>query len=291
MKRLAGFVALACGLGFGGVAFAQHSHGGDGSASPEVEIEYSSYMPSQLDVLTGDRVMWTNASSRRHTVTAEDQSFDSGGLAVGQEFSHGFTSAGAYPYYCRLHPGIRGEVDAFDLLLDPQTEHASPGRTYPISGRSSLAPGSPVTLEADTGSGFEAVDSGGTVGDDGHFSFDVTPSTTTRYRAVSGSSTSPAVELVVVDQAVRVVGARHGRSVVVTAFVTPALHRGHVVLQVRSRERFGWWPTRRARLVAGTRARFVLHTRRTVRARAALTRADWATPLAVSKPVVVRGAR
>jgi plastocyanin len=289
--RLRVVVALvvAFALGAGGVALGQHEHMGSGGA--RVKIDFADYTPAHLDVLTGDDVTWTNTSSRKHTVTAEDQSFDSGKIAIGQDFSHTFASPGVYSYYCRLHPTIRGEVDAHDLLLDPQPEHGAPGRSYPIGGRSSLPAGSPVSLEADSGSGYEPVGSGETVGEDGSFSFDVTPSTTTRYRAVSGSSVSPPVELVVVDQAVRVMAARHGRAVVVTAIVTPRLRGGHVVLQVDSRERFGWWPTRRARLVEGSRARFVLHTRRRVRARVALTRSDWATVLAVSKPVVVQGVR
>jgi plastocyanin len=272
-------------------AMAQHDHGGGGSDAPEsVEIGYSNYAPARVDVLTGSSVMWSNTSARVHTVTAEDGSFDSGRVAIGQDFHHGFARPGAFPYYCRLHPTIRGEVDVSDLLLDPQPESAAPGRSYAVGGRSSLPAGTAVSVEGDSGSGYAAVAST-EVDSSGRFSVTVTPSATTRYRAVSGSSFSPPVELVVVDHAVRATGVRHGRSVVVSAVVTPAAHGATVVLQVRSRERFGWWPTRRARLGHSSSARFVLHAPRRVRARVVLTRSDGATPLAVSPVVLVAAAR
>jgi hypothetical protein len=67
--------------------------------------------------------------------------------------------------------------------------------------------------------------------------------------------------------------------------VTPAGHGGNVVLQLRLRERFGWWPTKHAQLDRLGRARFSLRTPRRVRARVVLTLADGATPLAVSAPL------
>jgi plastocyanin len=279
-----------------GVAAAQHPHGGAGGGGAggggtiDVAVGYSDYKPSRLDVLTGSRVMWTNTSSRAHTVTADDQSFDSGRVSVRQRFSHEFGSAGTYPYYCRLHPTIRGSVDAHDLLLDPQPESAAPGRSYPVTGRSVLPAGTPVSIEADSGAGYAEVASA-EVDASGEFSTSVTPTTTTRYRAVSGSVSSPPVELLVVDHTVTARGVRRGRAVVVSALVSPMAHGQTVVLQVRSRERFGWWPTRRARLRHSSRAHFVLRTRRRVRARVVLTRADGATPLAYSAAFVVAAAR
>jgi hypothetical protein len=77
---------------------------------------------------------------------------------------------------------------------------------------------------------------------------------------------------------------------VVGATVSPASRGQRVVLQVRSRERFGWWPTRRARLNKHSSARFVLHTARRIRARVVLSRADGATVLAQSPAVVVPAA-
>jgi hypothetical protein len=107
---------------------------------------------------------------------------------------------------------------------------------------------------------------------------------------VHGGNASPPVELIVLDHQVRASAARHGRAVVVSVAVTPASPGGTVVLELRLRERFGWWPDRRARLDGHSRARFVIHTRRRVRARVLLTRSDGATPLAQSPELRV-GAR
>jgi plastocyanin len=290
----AGLVALAVTLASASVADAamEHDHdgGSDASGAPRVDIEYASYKPRQIDVLTGDTVTWTNVSVRGHTVTAEDGSFDSGRVNANEHFMHSFAEAGAYPYYCRLHPTIRGEVDAHELLLDPQPEDAAPGRSFPLAGRAALPEGSDVSIEGDSGSGYVPVASA-SVGADGSFSATVTPSRTTRYRAVHGSEASPPVDLIVKDHRVRAVGVRHGRAVVVGATVSPPSPGTTVVLQVRSRERFGWWPTRRARLNHHSSARFVLHTARRVSARVVLTRADGATVLAQSRRVVVGAAR
>lgn len=288
MRRGAALAALALGASsFAPAALAQHEHSDSGPS--EVSIGYADYSPPQLSVLTGSTVMWHNESSRVHTVTAEDGSFDSGRVAIGQEYSHGFDRPGAYPYYCRLHPTIRGRVEVSDLLLDPQPESAAPGRSYPIGGRSSLPAGTSVWVQGDSGGGYADVGTA-TVDGDGRFSVTVRPRVTTRYRAVTRTSESPPVELVVVDHSVTARGVRHGRAVVVGATVRPAAPGQTVVLQVRSRERFGWWPTRRARLGRGSSARFVLHTRRRVRARVVLTRSDGATPLAYSRAVVVPAA-
>jgi hypothetical protein len=138
-----------------------------------------------------------------------------------------------------------------------------------------------VSVEGDSGSGYREV---GTASADanGHFSLQVTPATTTTYRAVHDDQASPPVTLIVLDHQVSARAVRHGRAVVFSVAVTPSSPGSTVVLQLRLRERFGWWPERRARLDGGSHARFVIHTRRRVRARVLLTRSDGATPLAQS---------
>jgi len=60
---------------------------------------------------------------------------------------------------------------------------------------------------------------------------------------------------------------------------------GMVVLQLRLKERFGWWPVDRAQLDRNGRARFSVKPPGRVRARVVLTLADGATPLAISAPL------
>ena len=168
-----------------------------------------------------------------------------------------------------------------DLLLDKPAESAVPGRPFPVRGRSALAPGTPVTIEADEGSGFMPVGTA-TTGADGAFAASLHPHAPAQLRAVSGLSLSPAVPLLVLDRKVAASRrTRRGRTRV-TVRVTPP-GNGIVVLQLHLRERFGWWPVSRARLHDG-HATFSLKARK-VRARVVLTLADGATPLAVSAPL------
>ena len=78
------------------------------------------YSPNPIDARVGDTITWTNRDSTPHTVTSgvngqPDGSFDSSPnfnplMAPGQTFSHTFTEAGQYPYYCALHPNMVGTV-------------------------------------------------------------------------------------------------------------------------------------------------------------------------------------
>jgi plastocyanin len=71
-------------------------------------------------VSVGDTVTWTNMDTQPHTVISgsngtPDGKFDSSPnfnplLAPAQTFSHTFTEAGEYPYYCALHPNMVGTV-------------------------------------------------------------------------------------------------------------------------------------------------------------------------------------
>jgi plastocyanin len=254
----------------------------------DVGIGFNAFGTAKVSVLTGDTVKWTNLSVRAHTVNADDGGWASPEFVYTQSFTRTFDAPGAVPYYCRLHTYMRGEVDVSNLLLDAPTAPGADGRPYPLRGRAALAAGAPVTIEADHGAGFQAVASAA-VGADGTFAASVTPAGSATYRAVSGTDASPPVTLTVLDRSVRAHAARHGGHVSVAADVTPATPGGTVVLQVYSRLRFGWWPLHTRRLDGASHVRFVIPSRRAVRARVVLTLRDGATPLAVSPVLRVSG--
>ena len=287
MKRAA-LLALLLAVAVGAPAAAQHAAGGHEGAAPEAEVHilFDRDDPVEIDVVAGDNVRWTNVSVRNHTVTADDQSFDSGRLFTDDTFVHGFDTVGAVPYHCSLHPSIRGVVNVHDLLLQAPPAAASAGRTFVLQGRASaaIAPGTPVRLEADSGSGFAPVTTA-TLGTDGTFSASFVPATTANYRAVAGSVTSPPVQVVVLNRTMTLRATRSGRTTVLRTTVTPASPHGHVVLQFFLPEHFGWWPVRQARLDAASSASFSLRTRRRLQARVVLTLPDEATRLAVSRTV------
>lgn len=263
----------------------------DAMPAARVSIAFSAFAPEQIDVVAGDTVTWTNDSVRAHTVDGDDESYASDRMATGEAFSHQFTGPGEYPYHCRLHPFMRGEVDVYPLLLDRPQAPAGPGRGYPITGRAALPAGSRVDIQADAGGGFQTV---GTtdVGPDGHFSIVVTPTTTARYRAVAGDQASPAVDLIVLDHTILATPSRRrGGGVVVSTLVTPAEPGAPVVLQLRLRDRFGWWPVARGRLGRDSRVRLFVRPSGRVPARVLLTLADGATPLAISPTFSVGSSR
>jgi plastocyanin len=256
--------------------------------APHVSIEFGDYAPAQIDVLARDTVTWTNDSVRNHTVTDDADAYDSGVIPSTYTFAHRFDAAGSFPYHCRLHPYIRGEVDVHELLLERPSVPAQANQPFPLYGRAALPSGSAVSIEADDGSGAGYQPAGSaTVDADGHFVAVVKPATSALYRAVAGDETSPPVQVLVLNHTITARARRGRRSTIVSVLVTPAAPGSTVVLQLNLRERFGWWPVASARLDRRSRARFVLRLGRDVSSRARLTLPDGATALATSPLVRV----
>jgi plastocyanin len=70
------------------------------------------FSPPTITVVIGvnNTVIWTNDDSAEHTVTATNNSFNSGYIEPGQSFTYTFTTSGTYTYYCTIHPWMRGTV-------------------------------------------------------------------------------------------------------------------------------------------------------------------------------------
>jgi nitrite reductase (NO-forming) len=110
-----------------GGATATGANGGGGGTATSVSIVPGSssltdtaFQPNPVEVSVGDTVTWTNGDTQPHTVVSgengtPDGKFDSSPnfnplIVPGQTFSHTFTEAGQYPYYCALHPNMVGTV-------------------------------------------------------------------------------------------------------------------------------------------------------------------------------------
>lgn len=64
-------------------------------------------------IAVGATVIWTNTGQSPHTVSANDNSFDSGiGTPLGHNgtFTHTFTTAGDFSYRCKIHPSMQGTI-------------------------------------------------------------------------------------------------------------------------------------------------------------------------------------
>ena len=79
-----------------------------GSSGNAVSIVNMSFSPSTITVSAGTTITWTNNDAMTHTVTADDNSFNSGNIAPGSKFSKVFATAGSFTYHCSIHPGMKG---------------------------------------------------------------------------------------------------------------------------------------------------------------------------------------
>jgi len=82
-----------------------------------VSMIESAFQPDTVRINPGDSVIWTNNGVFLHTSTSGvapvwDSLWDSGNLAHGATFVHGFPADGTFPYFCRNHylSGMKGFV-------------------------------------------------------------------------------------------------------------------------------------------------------------------------------------
>jgi plastocyanin len=81
-------------------------------AKPAVTVHIKNYAfgPKSAHVRAGDTVTFVNDDDETHTVTANDGTFDSKGLAEKATFSHVFTKPGTYAYHCTIHTTMKGSI-------------------------------------------------------------------------------------------------------------------------------------------------------------------------------------
>jgi plastocyanin len=84
---------------------------GEAQRAEKVDIVEFAYVPDPVTVQAGGKVIWLNRDTAPHTATADDGSFDTGTLEKGKLKSETFKRAGTYPYFCEIHPTMRGTVE------------------------------------------------------------------------------------------------------------------------------------------------------------------------------------
>jgi hypothetical protein len=65
-----------------------------------------------MTVTPGTTVRWTNLGTHNHTVTSNQNLWDSGDFQSGASYTAKFNRPGSYSYYCRAHTGeaMRGVI-------------------------------------------------------------------------------------------------------------------------------------------------------------------------------------
>ena len=91
-----------------------------GATAGDVTIEDSDFEPGFVRIDAPGEVVWTHTGRRRHTVTADDGSFDSGVLGPRTSFQRTFHQVGRYPYHCRFHGGQNGKGMSGVVIVDSE---------------------------------------------------------------------------------------------------------------------------------------------------------------------------
>lgn len=220
---------------------------GSAATTAEVTMPGKLYAPGRLDVLVGTTVTWQNVDRSTHTVTEDDDAFDSGHIRPGDSFSMAFPKSGTFRFHCTIHRFMRGELSVFAVVLRGPSEPLPAGRRARLAG---LAPAGVETVElVRLAPGPRAVVGRATPGEDGTFAFLVRAPEPRSYRVSAGSAASPVVRVRV---APRVTIARRSSGIAVHA--VPSRAGSRVLLQEYDRELFAFLTVARGRLDARSRA-------------------------------------
>lgn len=111
-RRLLAGWCLAAGLGSLPGCFSDRP--GTGPITPPggkvVAVANFAFAPANLSVSTGDTVTWINMDDVSHTVTADNDAFDSGAFGHGASFQLTAGPPGVYTYFCQIHPFMKGTL-------------------------------------------------------------------------------------------------------------------------------------------------------------------------------------
>lgn len=75
-----------------------------------VDITGFAFKPAVLNVAAGDPITFINHDQEAHTVVAQSGAFKSSGLDTNDRWSVRVAKPGTYPYFCSLHPYMKGTI-------------------------------------------------------------------------------------------------------------------------------------------------------------------------------------
>lgn len=81
-----------------------------------IDLLNNKFNPAEITIPVGSTVIWTNKEARKHTVSADDGSFDSGTMEQGVTFSRKFDQPTTIGYYCKFH-GSPGQGMAAKIIV------------------------------------------------------------------------------------------------------------------------------------------------------------------------------
>ncbi len=126
------------------------SGGVSGAESVPADIKGYEFAPGDITVAVGDTVTWTNSDTAPHTVTSTGGGpLDSPTMQKGDTWGFTFTQAGSYPFYCAVHPDMKGTVTVTGAAAPTTTAmpgHGTeaPSTTAPPTTAAPAAPAAPA---------------------------------------------------------------------------------------------------------------------------------------------------
>ena len=76
-----------------------------------VEIRNLEFTPKELKVTPGDTITWINYDVVPHTVTADDESWDSSLISAQGKWQMVVTADMYSSYFCRFHPTMKAKLE------------------------------------------------------------------------------------------------------------------------------------------------------------------------------------
>lgn len=76
----------------------------------EVFMENKAFLPNQLTIKAGTTITWTNKEAVLHTVTSDNQFFDSGKLDKDKTFQYTFSTTGVFYYHSNTDANMTGAI-------------------------------------------------------------------------------------------------------------------------------------------------------------------------------------
>jgi plastocyanin len=112
---LAAVVAMACSSGGSGQTAVSTTVPANAGGQARVAMQGFKFVPADLTVKAGTTVIWENQDAAGHTVTSGTRGnastlFESGNVAGSKTFSFTFGDPGVYPYHCKTHQGMDGQI-------------------------------------------------------------------------------------------------------------------------------------------------------------------------------------
>ncbi len=101
------------------------------AAPVTVETLASTFSPATLTHEVGSKVMFKNTSTFPHTATADDGSFDTGLIKVGETKSLVLLKVGKFPFYCQYHGAAGGVGQAGTITVTAAAVAATPAPAKP----------------------------------------------------------------------------------------------------------------------------------------------------------------